>query len=147
MYTQLNQYHVILEADPDFQTDPEMLNKIYIQALGRSGARDNFLRRFGVGFGGLECDHGVGALYALLRDFHAASSMPGLGRHFEPDLARPTSPPAGRASNAVPLSAFAHMTQGHEIAVDQPSGAVPLGDGVVQSGPERLAGRCHYRHR
>ncbi|HKN74422.1 MAG TPA: efflux RND transporter permease subunit [Candidatus Acidoferrum sp.] len=32
MYTQLNQYHVILEAQPQFQLDPDKLNKLYIQA-------------------------------------------------------------------------------------------------------------------
>ena len=37
MYTQLNQYHVILEAQPQFQKDPAKLNKIYIQANAASG--------------------------------------------------------------------------------------------------------------
>jgi multidrug efflux pump len=32
MYTQLNQYHVILEAQPQFQVDPNKLNKLYIQS-------------------------------------------------------------------------------------------------------------------
>ncbi len=32
MYTQVNQYHVILEADPRFQLNPGMLNDIYVQA-------------------------------------------------------------------------------------------------------------------
>jgi multidrug efflux pump len=32
MYTQLNQYHVILETDPKFQLNPSKLNDIYIQA-------------------------------------------------------------------------------------------------------------------
>jgi multidrug efflux pump len=32
MYTQVNQYHVILEADPQFQKDPHKLNDIYVQA-------------------------------------------------------------------------------------------------------------------
>jgi multidrug efflux pump len=32
MYTQLNQYHVILETDPNFQRDPQKLNDIYVQA-------------------------------------------------------------------------------------------------------------------
>jgi multidrug efflux pump len=31
MYTQLNQYHVILEADPKFQLNPQKLNDIYVQ--------------------------------------------------------------------------------------------------------------------
>jgi Cation/multidrug efflux pump len=41
MYTQLNQYHVILEAQPQFQLDPNMLTHLYIQsnaAAGTSGA-------------------------------------------------------------------------------------------------------------
>jgi multidrug efflux pump len=37
-YTQLNQYHVILEALPHFQIDPKMLNKLYIQANSSTGA-------------------------------------------------------------------------------------------------------------
>ena len=40
MYTQVNQYHVILETDPRFQRDPSNLNDIYIQssATGSSAA-------------------------------------------------------------------------------------------------------------
>ena len=41
MYTQINQYHVILESDPRFQQDPDMLDHLYIQAnasAGTSGA-------------------------------------------------------------------------------------------------------------
>jgi multidrug efflux pump len=37
MYTQLNQYHVILESEPQFQLDPNKLNKLYIQANAASG--------------------------------------------------------------------------------------------------------------
>ena len=32
MYTQLNQYHVILETDPKFQVNPQKLNDIYVQS-------------------------------------------------------------------------------------------------------------------
>ena len=37
MYTQLNQYHVILEAQPQFQQDPNTLSNLYIQANASSG--------------------------------------------------------------------------------------------------------------
>ncbi len=37
MYTQLNQYHVIMEAMPSFQVDPGRLNKLYIQSNASSG--------------------------------------------------------------------------------------------------------------
>jgi multidrug efflux pump len=38
MYTQLNQYHVILEAEPSFQQNPNTLANLYIQANASSGA-------------------------------------------------------------------------------------------------------------
>ena len=38
MYTQLNQYHVILESDPSFQQTPKRLQDLYIQAGASSGA-------------------------------------------------------------------------------------------------------------
>jgi multidrug efflux pump len=37
MYTQLNQYHVILESQPEFQLDPNKLNHLYIQSNAASG--------------------------------------------------------------------------------------------------------------
>jgi multidrug efflux pump len=37
MYTQLNQYHVVLESEPRFQQDPQMLNHLYVQANSSAG--------------------------------------------------------------------------------------------------------------
>jgi multidrug efflux pump len=37
MYTQLNQYHVILEADPSVQASPSSMQKLYIQSSASSG--------------------------------------------------------------------------------------------------------------
>jgi multidrug efflux pump len=37
MYTQLNQYHVILEAEPQYQQSTDTLNHLYIQANASSG--------------------------------------------------------------------------------------------------------------
>jgi multidrug efflux pump len=37
LYTDTNQYHVILEADPQFQIDPRKLHDIYIQSALNSG--------------------------------------------------------------------------------------------------------------
>jgi multidrug efflux pump len=37
MYTQLNQYHVILETQPQFQQSPDALKSLYIQANASSG--------------------------------------------------------------------------------------------------------------
>jgi multidrug efflux pump len=38
LYTQLNQYHVVLEADPLFQKNPRKLNDIYIQSTSINAA-------------------------------------------------------------------------------------------------------------
>ena len=38
LYTQLNQYHVILEADPKFQRNPRKLDAIYIQSSSTSAS-------------------------------------------------------------------------------------------------------------
>jgi len=37
MYTQVNQYHVVLESEPQFQKDPNKLNHLYIQSNASSG--------------------------------------------------------------------------------------------------------------
>jgi multidrug efflux pump len=37
MYTQLNQYHVVLESEPQFQLDPQMLSHLYVQANSSAG--------------------------------------------------------------------------------------------------------------
>jgi multidrug efflux pump len=117
MYTQLNQYHVIMEAQPNFANDPQKLNKIYIQGSASSGAS--------------------GA--AASTSFSAsASASAGSNAATESALYTPSSgiltPPTGALatttnatgsssantntsstpSNAVPLGAFTHMEPGTE---------------------------------
>ncbi|HZU85708.1 MAG TPA: efflux RND transporter permease subunit [Polyangiaceae bacterium] len=38
MYTQVNQYHVVLEVQPEFQASPSSLDRLYIQANASAGA-------------------------------------------------------------------------------------------------------------
>jgi multidrug efflux pump len=116
MYTQLNQYHVVLEAQPNFANDASKLNKIYIQSNASSGAS--------------------GA--AASTSFSAsASASAGTNATTAPTLYTPSSgiltPPtnvltpntttgsssantntSSALSNAVPLGAFVTMTPGTE---------------------------------
>ena len=117
MYTQLNQYHVVLEAQPNFANDPGKLNKIYIQSNASSGTS--------------------GA--AASTSFSAsASASAGTNANTAPTLYTPSSgiltPPtnvlapntttsgssspntatSSTLSNAVPLGAFVTMTPGTE---------------------------------
>jgi multidrug efflux pump len=115
MYTQLNQYHVIMEAQPNFANDPQKLNKIYIQGNASSGAS------------------GAAASTSYSA---SASATAGSNAATESALYTPSSgiltPPAGNLattstgssspntntsstpSNAVPLGAFTRMETGTE---------------------------------
>jgi multidrug efflux pump len=115
MYTQLNQYHVIMEAQPQFQQDPEKLSKIYIQSNASSGAT------------------GVGAAssYSSSASASAGSNATTSGVLYTPSsgiLSPPTNALTGQStnssgvsspntatsttlSNAVPLSAFSHFVK------------------------------------
>ncbi len=114
MYTQLNQYHVILEAEPQFQLDPNKLNKLYIQsnsAANTVGAPASSSSGSGSSSAGSNALTGS-ALYtpsantltppvnALTASTSTATSSKG-------------STSAGNTSsamsNAVPLSAFSHF--------------------------------------
>ncbi|HEV2319841.1 MAG TPA: multidrug efflux RND transporter permease subunit [Verrucomicrobiae bacterium] len=57
MFTQLNQYHVILEALPDFQKDPNMLNNIYINSSSGGPVPLSAFARFESGTAPLAINH------------------------------------------------------------------------------------------
>ena len=73
MYTQVNQYHVILEADPNFQKDPHKLNDIYVQATTTgtvpATASNTAGSSSGAGSGGRRCDHVAADAIVVERSF------------------------------------------------------------------------------
>jgi multidrug efflux pump len=105
MYTQLNQYHVILEAEPQFQLDPDKLNHMYIQANAASGTT------------------GAGASSSSGRGSTSAGSNALTGSTMYTPSAGTLTPPtrvltsgtttssstSSVPSNAIPLSAFSHF--------------------------------------
>ena len=101
-YTQLNQYHVILEADPQFQSNPAMLNNIYIQANTTPAATTSLGSA-----AGSNATTTAGPLYT-----------PSSGVMTPPASAITVGESSGinnvstTPSNAVPLAAVAHMSMG-----------------------------------
>ena len=68
MYTQLNQYHVIMEAQPQFQQEPDKLDHIYIQAnaaAGTTGAGASSSSGMRIDLGGVECTDGDDSVHAF----------------------------------------------------------------------------------
>ena len=112
MYTQVNQYHVILEAEPEFQLDPKKLQKMYIQAGASSGVTGpggassfSSLASASAGSNALTASAlltpSSGVLNAPL---NALKSGVGASGTAVSNLTTSSSP-----SNAVPLSAFTHF--------------------------------------
>ncbi len=112
MYTQLNQYHVILEAQPQFQLDPDKLNHIFIQANaanGTSGAGAS------TSSGNGSTSAGSNALSASTLYTPSANTLAPPSRVLTTNTTPATSG-AGSAgatssasSNAIPLSVFSHF--------------------------------------
>ena len=131
MYTQLNQYHVILEADPGFQVDPNTLQRLYIQANASSGtsgpgASTSFSATGSSAAGSNATTAPVlytpssGALTAPSNALSPSSSSTGSGTS---SSANTTSSSA--MSNAVPLSAFSHFQRTSEALSINHQGQFP----------------------
>jgi multidrug efflux pump len=114
MYTQVNQYHVVLEAEPQFQKDPNKLNRIYIQANASSGATGAGAASSFASSGASSA--GSNALAGSALYTPSANTLAPPATALSPTAATASSNGATSAgatssatSNAVPLSAFAHF--------------------------------------
>jgi multidrug efflux pump len=123
MYTQLNQYHVILESQPQFQLDPNKLNKLYIQANSASSSVGAAASTTNNG----STSAGSNALTSSAQYTPTANTLFAAPTALTPSTQTSTSSKgatsAGNTSsmtaNAVPLSAISHFersTQALSIA-------------------------------
>jgi multidrug efflux pump len=115
MYTQVNQYHVVLESEPQFQLDPNKLNLLYIQSNASSGASGTGASSSFASSGSSSA--GSNALTTSALYFPAANTLAPPASALSASSSAATSRKgAGSAgvtssavSSAVPLSAFAHF--------------------------------------
>jgi multidrug efflux pump len=115
MYTQINQYHVILESDPAFQQDPDKLEHLYIQANASSGTSGAAASASFSSIGSVSAGSNAvtgSALYTASANTLTPSGN-ALSASSTTSSANQGSGSAGSTSstmsNAVPLSAFAHF--------------------------------------
>src|SRR5260370_1490849 len=57
IFTQLNQYHVVLEVDPQFQQDPDSLKDIYVKSSNGTQVPLSTFTRFDPGASALALNH------------------------------------------------------------------------------------------
>jgi multidrug efflux pump len=116
MYTQVNQYHVVLESDPVFQSDPAKLNKLYLQYNASAGATGTSAATSFASSGSTSA--GSNALTATAAYSPSANTLLPPANALSPSTA-PGAPLQGGAtsagtassvmSNAVPLSAVSRF--------------------------------------
>jgi multidrug efflux pump len=129
MYTQVNQYHVVLESDPQFQRDPNKLDKLYIQANASAGATGTGASSSFASFGSTSAGSNAlttAAAYTpatstLAPPANALSRAGATGASSKTSIAVPSS----TTSSAVPLSAFAHFEKTTEPLVISHQGQFP----------------------
>jgi multidrug efflux pump len=106
MYTQLNQYHVVLESEPQFQQDPNMLNHLYIQAntsAGATGAAASSSSSIG------STTAGSNALTSAALYTPSANTLAPPVNALTPSASTTAVATSSAASNAVPFSSFSHF--------------------------------------
>jgi multidrug efflux pump len=115
MYTQVNQYHVVLESEPQFQLDPNKLNHLYIQANASASATGAGASSSFASSGSSSA--GSNSLTSSALYTPAASTLTPPTNALSASAATSTSSKGATSagatssatSNAVPLSAFSHF--------------------------------------
>ena len=118
MYTQLNQYHVILEIDPNAQRSPGRLQDLYIQSSTSSGSSgpgaSSSFASSGSSSAGSNAITGSVQYTPSSTVLNAPSNAlkSNVGASATPSTANATT--SSMQSNAVPLSAFTHLDRTSE---------------------------------
>ena len=111
MYTQVNQYHVLLEVEPYFKQDPEKLNHLYILSNSSSGASGTGASTSFSASGSSSA--GSNALTGTALYTPAANSLAPPSNALSAKVVSTRAGSAGSnssaISNEVPLSAFCHF--------------------------------------
>ena len=115
MYTQVNQYHVVLESEPQFQQDPNKLNHLYIQSNASSGATGAGASSSFASSGSSSA--GSNALTTSALYTPSANTLAPPANALSASTSTATSSTGATSagatssatSNAVPLSAFSHF--------------------------------------
>jgi multidrug efflux pump len=93
LFTQLNQYHLVLETLPDFQRDPAMLNNIYVKVNSGNASNGSATNGFNTS---------SGAMTGSITTTTGTPMSNGMT----------TSSSTANNNGAVPLSAFTHFESG-----------------------------------
>ena len=130
MYTQLNQYHVILEAGPQFQQDPNTLQNLYIQANASSGTSGPGASNSFSSSGSASAGSNATTTSVMYTPSAGVLTPPSNALALSANATSGLGSSANTASttamsNAVPLSAFTHFQRASEALSINHQGQFP----------------------
>ena len=129
MYTQVNQYHVVLESEPEFQKDPNKLNHLYIQSNASAGATGAGASSSFASSGSSSAGSNAVTTSALYTP--AANTLAAAGNALSASAssssrgANSAGVTSSATSAAVPLSAFSHFEKTTEALSINHQGQFP----------------------
>jgi multidrug efflux pump len=124
MYTQVNQYHVVLESEPQFQKDPNKLNHLYIQSNASAGTTGAGASSSFASSGSSSAGSNAVTTSALYTP--AANTLAAPGNALSSSKGTNAVGAASSvASSAVPLSAFSHFEKTTEALSINHQGQFP----------------------
>ena len=109
MYTQLNQYHVILEAQPSFQTSPDKLQSIFLQSNASSGATGSGAATSFASSSSASAGSNAATESAQLTPTPSASLLAPLQTALAKTTVTSNLGNSSQIANTVPLDAFTHL--------------------------------------
>jgi multidrug efflux pump len=123
MYTQVNQYHVVMESEPQFQKDPNKLNHLYIQSNASSGATGAGASSSFASSGSSSAGSNAVTTSALYTP--APNTLAAPGSALSASRVSSLSVTTSAAASAVPLSAFSHFEKTTEALSINHQGQFP----------------------
>jgi multidrug efflux pump len=146
MYTQVNQYHVVLESQPEFQKDPNKLNHLYIQSNASSGASGAGASSSFASSGSSSAGSNAATGSALYTPSSNTLTPPTNALSPSASTSSTGANSAGATSsamsNAVPLSAFSHFEPTTEPLAITHQGQFPAITVSFNLGPNAALGEA-----
>ncbi|MBB6143219.1 multidrug efflux pump [Silvibacterium bohemicum] len=138
MYTQLNQYHVILEALPDFQQDPKQLSNLYIKSGASSGTSGPGAATSFAASGSVSAGSNATTSSVLYTPSSSVFTPP--TKILTPVTTTSNTASSSAGPSAVPLSAFTHYQTTTEALSINHQGQFPAVTISFNLGPNAALG-------
>jgi multidrug efflux pump len=124
LYTQLNQYHVILEAQPQWQQNPSNLSDLYIQSNTSAGASGASTVSSYSASSSATAGSNATTTSVLYTPSSATALTPPTSA-LAPASTTPNTTTSSTAASAIPLSAFTHLETTTEALTINHQGQYP----------------------